>query len=62
MYFAVTTRLECDAAQRDEANLVGSGGCDFRVPNAHVPIEGLSDTRVIIWARADCVSSVIQAI
>ena len=37
MYFAVTAPLECTAAQKDEANLVGSGGCDFRVPNATGP-------------------------
>jgi len=33
----VTTPLECAAAQKDEANLMGSGGCDFRVPNAKGP-------------------------
>jgi hypothetical protein len=37
MYFALTAPLECAAAQKDEANLVGSGGCDFRVPNANGP-------------------------
>jgi len=62
MYFAVTTPLGCAAAQKNEADLLAVADAISVSRTQVVPVEGLSDTRSIIWVRADCVRSVSQAI
>jgi hypothetical protein len=64
MYFAMVTSLGC-APKRKSG---GSGGCDFRVPNAirvpnaNSPSRTLSRYPVDQLVRADRVGSVSQAI
>jgi hypothetical protein len=63
MYFAVTTALGCAApAQKNEANLVAVADATSVSRTQMVSVEGLPDTRSIIWVRGDCVGRVSQAL